>query len=72
LISSELEEVRRCSNRLLVLYDGRKVGEFGAQADKDEILGAVIGVKGDRREGADVKASAEKVNAERDRWETTK
>ncbi|MDR1487199.1 MAG: sugar ABC transporter ATP-binding protein [Deltaproteobacteria bacterium] len=49
LISSELEEVRRCSNRLLVLYDGRQAAEFEAQADKDEILRAVIGVKDSAR-----------------------
>ncbi|MDR2455104.1 MAG: sugar ABC transporter ATP-binding protein [Deltaproteobacteria bacterium] len=50
LISSEMEEVRKCSNRLIVLYDGRLAGEFGPEATKDEILSAVIGV-GSRASG---------------------
>lgn len=45
LISSEMEEIRKCANRIIVLYEGRKVGEFDARADKEEILSAVIGVK---------------------------
>ena len=44
LISSEMEEVRKCANRLIVLYNGRIAGEFGPSAGKDEILSAVIGV----------------------------
>lgn len=45
LISSEMEEIRKCANRIIVLYEGRKVGEFDAKADKEDILSAVIGVK---------------------------
>ena len=45
LISSEMEEIRKCANRIIVLYEGRKVGEFDARAEKEEILSAVIGVK---------------------------
>ena len=45
LISSEMEEIRKCANRIIVLYEGRKVGEFDGQADKEQILSAVIGVK---------------------------
>jgi ribose transport system ATP-binding protein len=45
LISSEMEEVRRCSNRIIVLYDGRLAGEFGPEATKDDIMGAVIGMR---------------------------
>lgn len=44
LISSEMDEVRKCSNRIIALYEGRKVGEFDSSADKKEILSAIIGV----------------------------
>jgi ribose transport system ATP-binding protein len=44
LISSEMDEVRKCANRLLVLYDGRLVGEFGPEASRGEVMAAVIGV----------------------------
>ena len=44
LISSEMDEVRKCSNRIIALYEGRKVGEFDSSADKQEILSAIIGV----------------------------
>lgn len=45
LISSEMEEIRRCSNRIIVLYEGKKAGEFDSNADKEQILSSVIGVK---------------------------
>ena len=44
LISSEMDEVKKCSNRIIALYHGRKVGEFDAKADKQDILSAIIGV----------------------------
>ena len=44
LISSEMDEVRKCSNRIIALYEGRKVGEFDTSSDKQEILSAIIGV----------------------------
>lgn len=44
LISSEMEEIRKCSNRIIVLYEGRKVGEFTSDADKESIMSAVIGI----------------------------
>ena len=44
LISSEMDEVRKCSNRIIALYDGRKVGEFDSSSEKEEILSAIIGV----------------------------
>lgn len=44
LISSEMEEVKKCSNRIIALYEGRKVGEYDAKADKEAILQAIIGV----------------------------
>jgi ribose transport system ATP-binding protein len=46
LISSEMEEVQKCSNRIIVMYDGRKAGEFPAGAGKEDILSAVIGIGG--------------------------
>lgn len=44
LISSEMEEVQKCSNRIIALYDGKKAGEFDERADKEAILGSIIGV----------------------------
>ena len=45
LISSELEEVIKCSNRIVALYDGRVAGVLDKRADKEDILSAVIGIK---------------------------
>lgn len=45
LISSEMEEIMRCSNRIITLYDGKKVGEFDRETEKDTILSSIIGVK---------------------------
>lgn len=44
LISSEMEEVKKCSNRIIALYEGKKAGEYDAEADKEAILSAIIGV----------------------------
>lgn len=44
LISSEMEEIKKCSNRIIALYEGEKVGEYDAQEDKEVILSAIIGV----------------------------
>ncbi|MEZ3435336.1 MAG: sugar ABC transporter ATP-binding protein [Lachnospiraceae bacterium] len=44
LISSEMEEIKKCSNRIIALYEGRKAGEYDAKADKEAILGSIIGV----------------------------
>lgn len=49
LISSEMEEVKKCSNRIVALYNGRMAGEYSPQADKEEILGAIIGVNSQER-----------------------
>lgn len=45
LISSEMEEVQKCSNRVIALYNGKKAGEFDTKADKEQILSCIIGVK---------------------------
>ena len=44
LISSEMEEIKKCSNRIIALYEGKKVGEYDSQEDKEVILSAIIGV----------------------------
>lgn len=45
LVSSEMEEIKKCANRIIALYEGRKAGEFDAGAEKEMILSAIIGVK---------------------------
>jgi len=45
LISSEMEEIKKCSNRIIVLYEGRKMIEYDEKADKQQILSAIIGAK---------------------------
>ncbi len=49
LISSEMEEVQKCSNRIIAMYEGRKAGEFDAKASKDDILSAIIGVSNNEK-----------------------
>ena len=44
MISSEMEEVKKCSNRIFAMYDGRLAGEFDEHTDQQDILGAIIGV----------------------------
>lgn len=44
LISSEIDEVLRCSNRILVIYNGEKAGEFITdEVDRTDIISAMIG-----------------------------
>lgn len=50
LISSEMEEVKKCSNRIIALYEGKKAGEYDAQADKEAILSAIIGVNAKKQQ----------------------
>jgi ribose transport system ATP-binding protein len=44
LISSEMEEVLKCANRVIAMYSGRKVGEFKTPVDKASVLNAIMGV----------------------------
>lgn len=44
LISSEMDEVMKCSNRVIAMYNGNKVGEFDTDAVKEDIMSAIIGV----------------------------
>lgn len=46
LISSEMDEVLRCANRVVTLYEGRKIKEFGKQAKKEDVLTAMLGLAG--------------------------
>ena len=44
LISSEIDELIKCSNRILVVYNGEKAGEFQMEAtNRTEIIAAMIG-----------------------------
>jgi ribose transport system ATP-binding protein len=45
LISSEMNEVLRCSNRVITVYFGQKVGEFAAPFDKTKIMNAIMGIQ---------------------------
>jgi len=45
LISSEMNEVLRCSNRVITVYFGQKAGEFSAPFDKTRIMNAIMGIK---------------------------
>ena len=44
LISSELEEILRCSNRIICMYNGTLNGEFPGRADKKDILNRIVGL----------------------------
>jgi simple sugar transport system ATP-binding protein len=50
LVSLELEEVRSLADRILVIYEGRIVGEFPPDATEEELGIAMTG--GGRREAA--------------------
>ncbi|MEL7658303.1 MAG: sugar ABC transporter ATP-binding protein, partial [Bacillota bacterium] len=51
LISSELNEVKKCSNRIISLYDGKIAGEHDQNADKEEILSAMFGLNKEKNGG---------------------
>ena len=42
MISSEMEEIMKCSNRIIALYDGHNAGEYNASTDDRILLGAII------------------------------
>ncbi|MDR3231925.1 MAG: ATP-binding cassette domain-containing protein, partial [Synergistaceae bacterium] len=61
LISSEIEEVLKCSNRIITMYNGRKAGEFVNTAEKAEILNSIMGVarsQSDQKNGHPFQADA--------------
>jgi ribose transport system ATP-binding protein len=45
LISSEMNEALKCSNRIITVYFGRKAGEAGAPFNRTDILNEIMGVK---------------------------
>ncbi|GHS93676.1 sugar ABC transporter ATP-binding protein [Synergistales bacterium] len=44
IISSEIDEVLKCSNRIITMYNGKVVGEFANTAEKTEILNSIMGI----------------------------
>ncbi len=44
LVSSEMEEIIRCSNRVIAMYNGRISGKFYRDFSKNNILNAMIGL----------------------------
>jgi ribose transport system ATP-binding protein len=45
LISSELEELIKCANRIITIYNGRMIGEFQEnQLSMENVLSSVIGI----------------------------
>ncbi|MPL93137.1 Ribose import ATP-binding protein RbsA [bioreactor metagenome] len=44
LISSEMEEIIKCSNRIIAMYQGSKIAEFPNGTPKEELMSAIIGV----------------------------
>ncbi|MDD6450286.1 MAG: ATP-binding cassette domain-containing protein, partial [Lachnospiraceae bacterium] len=51
LISSEMEEIMKCSNRVIAMYQGEKSGEFGKDEQKSLLLSSIIGVNHQEKEG---------------------
>lgn len=46
LISSEMEELRKCANRIITMYSGRVTGDFDAETTSNETLvGAIFGAE---------------------------
>ncbi|MDR1256624.1 MAG: sugar ABC transporter ATP-binding protein [Spirochaetaceae bacterium] len=45
LISSEMNELLKCSNRIITIYFGDKTGESTAPFDKTKILNEIMGIK---------------------------
>lgn len=48
LISSEMDEVQKCSNRIITLHEGYKTGEFNPSEGKEVLMGAIIGAKSEK------------------------
>ncbi len=46
LVSSEMKELLKCSNRVIAIYEGRTAGEFEThQSTSEEIVASIIGAK---------------------------
>ena len=51
LVSSEMKELLRCSNRIVAVYHGAKTGEFDTNnASAPQILSAIIGTEGEHHD----------------------
>jgi ribose transport system ATP-binding protein len=44
LISSEMNEIVKCSNRIITMYNGRIAGEYPQGADSQDILHSILGL----------------------------
>ena len=51
LISSEMNELTRCSNRIISLYKGKKVAEHSKSASKEELVSSILGLNVRKTEG---------------------
>jgi ribose transport system ATP-binding protein len=53
LISSELEEVMKCSNRIITIYNGKKMDEYdAAKTEKSEVINSILGINNKTQRGA--------------------
>ena len=55
MISSEMEEIMKCSNRIIALYDGHNAGEYDATTDDRTLLRAIIGLNKGKQVTSDEK-----------------
>jgi ribose transport system ATP-binding protein len=44
LISSEMKEIIKCSNRVIAMYNGKTAGEYPQNADSGDILHSILGL----------------------------
>ena len=51
LVSSEMKELLRCSNRVVAVYNGRKTGEFDTdKTSAAQIVSAIFGAGGEHHD----------------------
>ena len=50
LISSEMNEIKKCSNRIITMYKGQKAGEFPNNANTEDIMSSILGLTLNRGE----------------------
>ena len=53
LISSELDEIKKCANRIICMHQGRVTGEFGGGTNKEAVLSSILGLNS-KTEGEEV------------------
>jgi general nucleoside transport system ATP-binding protein len=64
LVSLELEEIRSLSDRVLVMYDGRIVGELAPEASEEEFGVAMLGGRREATSADEVRRGDERSEAE--------